>query len=1317
MSEISVVVVGSTSINSVVGNGDTVNVNVGNQTVGGGNGAAATIEAGTVTMIGATQAATVTNVGTAYAAKFNFSLPRGPTGESGPVSSLKIGTVITGSDAGATITGTAPTQTLNLVLPQGAAGIQGPQGDVGPSGPANSLTVASVTTTTATTAAVTITGSAPSQQISFVIPQGPQGLQGTPGASGPYTTLQVGTVATGTAGSSAKIDTVTNGGTVTLNFTIPRGADGTANLSDETPQPAGVARGGSALSAARADHVHPVPVIAYGNLTGVPATFSPTTHTHAVSDVTGLQAALDSKQASGAYVTLDGSGRIPSSVLPSYVDDIVEAASFSALTALTGEGGKLYVTVDTRKLYRWSGSAFVEIASSPGSTDAVTEGATNLYFTTKRAADAAPVQSVNGKVGDVVIEAGGIAWSTVPTSTTTITKAGALSYDANYIYVANEVNQWRRTSIEDWTTPTISISVQPSNQTAVGGAATFTVTATATQNAELLYQWQRQAGGAGPYVNIATGLSATLSLESLSFAANNGDKYRVVITSGSAGTGGNAVYGWFPAVIVDLTPTATLTSGEATLTISASISIVNQPQNVTVTNGTSASFSVSATTPGTGLAYQWQSSPDGTNWASVSGATEASLALAGLTETGYSGLRYRCVVSSSGYSDATSNAATLTVAPISVTTQPTSQTGQPVAGTTPNYSASFTSAASSPAGAPTIQWEVSTDGGTSFSDLSGQTSSSLALTGLTTSDTGKRYRAKFQRSGWNTVRSSSATLTVPTDTITITQQPSSTTASVSTYSDSSIAMPLTVITGTWQSISIANGTYFATPNDTQGGDYIGTSPDGVTWTKRVAVLPVSAKWSAVRYFGGVYMTLNLSASSASYATSPDGLTWTERSTSGSWLIGDGNDDSKFIDTPAGLFVLSNPNPRYTTDGVNWTTVDTSVSVGGEALSSAQMFLSDDRTSLYAMHSETPGSVDYVTDVSAVNRIVTFRRYLYYRRATLTSLGVGAFSTPIRVTNSSLRTIGGSDRIEIGDNRPVNNQNFNGLIGTVVSAATGSTGVFTFYLFHQPSNSLERYNCFYNNFNNGGSISYTPTTTVFSVSAVASVSVAFSGSNTLVAATRGDFSSVSLIDGSGNVTEATYSSGFSGSVGRIGGRWIATTKSGVASSNDGINWSLRQVVTGANAKRFVSLPAVVWYFDGSNGYYSSDGVSWTQSTAKTGFQFLSTQPLYLLGGVNVFYRTGASISGGSSTPVAYLTSLGGVPSASFSSAATTNFGSPAIQWQQSSDGGATWSNISAATSNSLSLTPVSGDSGKRYRAVYTKDSYTTVNSNSATLTVP
>lgn len=52
----------------------------------------------------------------------------GPTGPTGPANSLSIGTVSTlaaGSSATATITGTAPTQTLSLGIPQGAAGTIG----------------------------------------------------------------------------------------------------------------------------------------------------------------------------------------------------------------------------------------------------------------------------------------------------------------------------------------------------------------------------------------------------------------------------------------------------------------------------------------------------------------------------------------------------------------------------------------------------------------------------------------------------------------------------------------------------------------------------------------------------------------------------------------------------------------------------------------------------------------------------------------------------------------------------------------------------------------------------------------------------------------------------------------------------------------------------------------------------------------------------------------------------------------------------------------------------------------------------------------
>jgi hypothetical protein len=49
--------------------------------------------------------------------------------------------------------------------------------------------------------------------------------------------------------------------------------------------------------------------------------------------------------------------------LPSYVDDVIEVSTFSALPD-TGESGKIYITQDTNLTYRWSGTAYVEISQS-----------------------------------------------------------------------------------------------------------------------------------------------------------------------------------------------------------------------------------------------------------------------------------------------------------------------------------------------------------------------------------------------------------------------------------------------------------------------------------------------------------------------------------------------------------------------------------------------------------------------------------------------------------------------------------------------------------------------------------------------------------------------------------------------------------------------------------------------------------------------------------------------------------------------------------------------------------------------------------------
>ena len=80
-------------------------------------------------------------------------------------------------------------------------------------------------------------------------------------------------------------------------------------------------------------------------------------------------------------VPLNSASKIDSIYLPSYVDDVLEYANLAAFPTI-GETGKIYVTLDTNKIYRWSGSAYVEI--SPGAIP--------------------PVTSVNTKTGDVVLD-------------------------------------------------------------------------------------------------------------------------------------------------------------------------------------------------------------------------------------------------------------------------------------------------------------------------------------------------------------------------------------------------------------------------------------------------------------------------------------------------------------------------------------------------------------------------------------------------------------------------------------------------------------------------------------------------------------------------------------------------------------------------------------------------------------------------------------------------------------------------------------------------------------------------------------------------
>lgn len=326
----------------------------------------------------------------------------GATGATGPANTLSIGTVSEGA-AAATITGTAPNQTLNLVVPKGNTGSTGA---TGPAGPANSLSIGTVTEGAA---AATITGTAPTQTLNLVVPKGNTGSTGATGSTGPEpwsppvawasTTAYVATAPASCVTYLGETWVCTTGHTSTGAFDASKfvkiaakGADGAGSGSVTSVAALTLGTTGTDLSSSVANSTT-TPAITL-NVPTASASNRGALSAADWSTFNGKQAALGftpensaNKGVAGGYAPLDGSAKIASTYLPSYVDDVLEYANQAAFPG-TGETGKIYVALDTNKTYRWSGSAYVEISPSPGSTDSVTEGSTNLYFTASRVLNA-----------------------------------------------------------------------------------------------------------------------------------------------------------------------------------------------------------------------------------------------------------------------------------------------------------------------------------------------------------------------------------------------------------------------------------------------------------------------------------------------------------------------------------------------------------------------------------------------------------------------------------------------------------------------------------------------------------------------------------------------------------------------------------------------------------------------------------------------------------------------------------------------------------------------------------------------------------------
>lgn len=383
---------------------------------------------------------------------------------------------------------------------------------------------------------------------------------------------------------------------------------------------------------------------------------------------------------------------------------------------------------------------------------------------------------------------GGVSWSNVidgsggTTTTYSITASAGLD-ESRFRCKLNCIGSTGEVITSSATlqvqTPTISITAQPQNATVnEGQTATFTVAGTvsvqqiganivsswdteqfqtpivggtATEEEikqleeyfalmgipSITYQWQRSDDSGANWFNISNATSASYTTPSATFALDNNDLYRCVLSATGA-----------PSV----------NSNSALLTVRTTLSITGQPSNQTVNEGTQATYSVVATSSSGTPTYQWQRSDDGgANFTSINGATNASYTTPTTSFSADNGDRYRCVVSLVGASGSiTSSDALLTVVRvITILNQP--QSTSVVEGNTVTLSVGATITS----GVLQYQWQISTDAGVNFSDVNGATSNTYTIPpAIFPSVPARRYRVVLSANNATTVTSNVAIITV-----------------------------------------------------------------------------------------------------------------------------------------------------------------------------------------------------------------------------------------------------------------------------------------------------------------------------------------------------------------------------------------------------------------------------------------------------------------------------------------------------------------------------------------------------------------------------
>ncbi|MEO6490124.1 MAG: reprolysin-like metallopeptidase [Ferruginibacter sp.] len=318
------------------------------------------------------------------------------------------------------------------------------------------------------------------------------------------------------------------------------------------------------------------------------------------------------------------------------------------------------------------------------------------------------------------------------------------------------------------------ITNQPIDVTACEGTnAVFNVTATGSVSS---YQWQVNTGSG--FTDIAGANTNTLTLNAVTVAMT-GYQYLVNVFSCTA----------IPIV-----------SNTVTLTVNSLATISAQPANSTVCLGSNASFGVTAA--GTGISYQWQYAASCAGpFTNITGATNSTYDLTNVTLADAGA--YQVVVTGT-CNTVTSTCASLVVnSPVTISAQPAS-----VDICLPINTTSFTVTAAGTG--LTYQWQVSTDGGATWTNITGETNATLNLTGLTASMNGYQYQVVLNGTCTTDLNSAAAILAVNSP-VNITQQPTDQLSCAGSAASFTVTATGSTITYQWQ-MSVGGGPFVNVPN-------------------------------------------------------------------------------------------------------------------------------------------------------------------------------------------------------------------------------------------------------------------------------------------------------------------------------------------------------------------------------------------------------------------------------------------------------------------------------------------------------------------------